>query len=86
MCTDAMVLYCTWVRVNFSIMFADRITLSEYSLGESVILLRHSRDIESATSLASPEMTSKLKEYSESAINHLTIIGFEFSVMYRRLR
>jgi hypothetical protein len=44
--------------------------LSEYSLGESVILLRHSRDIESATSLASPEMNSKLKEYSESATGH----------------
>ena len=29
-----MVLYCSWVRVNFSIMFADRITLSEYSVGD----------------------------------------------------
>jgi hypothetical protein len=62
--------YCTLVRVNFSIILAEETAASEYSLGASFILLRHSRDIESATPFVSPEMNSKLEEYSERAIYH----------------
>ena len=86
LCAPDMTLYWSWVRVNFSITFAEKIAFSENSLGESFMLLRHSRDIESAISIDTPETNSKLKEYSDRAMYHRTIIGFEYSVMYKRLR
>jgi hypothetical protein len=65
-----MIRYCTLLRVNFSIILAEETAASEYSLAASFILLRHSRDIESATPLVFPVMNIKLKEYSERAISH----------------
>ena len=50
------------------------------------MLLQQSRDIESAISLLAPEINSTLNENSDKAINHRTIIGFELSLMYNKLR
>ena len=53
----------------------------EYSFGESIILIRHRRERESAISLSTPGMNSSEKLNSDNAIYHRTIIGFEASVM-----
>ena len=58
----------------------------EYSFGESIILLRHRRERESAISLSTPGMNSSVKLNSDYAMYHRTIIGFEASVMNNRFR
>jgi hypothetical protein len=74
-------LYCTWVRVNFSIMFA------EVSPFQSALWVSPSYYCDTVeTSSQPPQMNSKFKEYPESAIYHQIIIGFEFLVIHRRLR
>ena len=60
---------------------ADQTYSGEYSFGESIMLLRHRRERESAISLSTPGMNSIVKLHSDNAIYHRTIIGFEASVM-----
>ena len=55
-----------------------------YSFGESIILLRHKRERESAISLSTPGMNSGEKLNSDNAMCHRTIIGFEALVMNNR--
>ena len=59
---------------------ADKIYSGEYSFGESIILLRHRRERESAISLSTPGMNSSVKLKSDNAMYHRTIIGFEASL------
>ena len=54
--------------------------------GESIILLRHKRERESAISLSTPGMNSSVKLNSDNAMYHRTIIGFEASVMNNKVR
>ena len=59
-------------------MFAARIIALLYYFGKSIILLRQSRDIESAIPLSLPAINLTVNENSDKAISHLTIIGLEF--------
>ena len=60
---------------------ADKIFSGEYSFGESIILLRHRSERESAISLSTPGMNSSEKLNSLNALFHCTIIGLEASVI-----
>ena len=53
---------------------------------ESIILLRHKRERESAIPLSTPGMNSSKKLNSDNAMYHRTIIGFEASAMNNRFR
>jgi hypothetical protein len=53
---------------------------------KSIMLLRQSRDIESAISLLTPGMNSILNENTDKAISHRIIIGLEWFLMCNKLR
>ena len=61
-CTGHNCIAYRWVEF-LGIIAAARIISAEYSLGESIILLRHSRDIESAILLSTPLINSILYVY-----------------------
>ena len=86
LCTLLIILYCSRLSLNFSIILADMIVSSEYSWGWSAMLSRLSRDIESAMSLLTPEINSILNQNSGKARSQRTIIGFEWFLMYNKLR
>ena len=69
-----------------SIYKVDKTYSGEYSLGESIVLLRHKRERGSAISLSTPGMNSSVKLNSDNAMYHRTIIGFEASVMNNKFR
>ena len=63
-----------------------KIYSGEYSFGESIILLWHRRERESAISLSTPGMNSSEKLNSLNAMYHRTITGLEASVMNNKFR
>ena len=82
----AILEYLEGLGLYDSICTADKICSGEYSFGESIILLRHRRERESAISLSTPGMNSSEKLNSLNAMSHRTIIGFEASVMNNKFR